>query len=80
MPWGQYRYTRLQFGIKAAGDNFIEEMNKIFDGIKGVSVITDDILIYGKTEEEHNQVLDCLLLFYVLATSKVISGRARYWK
>ena len=31
-------------------------------GLKGVSVITDDILIYGKTEEEHNQVLEDPLL------------------
>ena len=58
---GRYRFTHLPFGIKTAGYIFIEEMNKIFEGIKGVNVITDDILIYGKTKEEHNQVLELVL-------------------
>ena len=60
-PWGRYRFTRLPFGIKTAGDIFIEEMNKIFEGIRGVNVITDDILIYGETLEEHDKVLEDVL-------------------
>ena len=53
-PWGRYRYTRLPFGIKTAGDIFINEMDKILYGLPGVNVITDDILIYGNTINEHN--------------------------
>ena len=60
-PWGRYRYTRLPFGIKTAGDIFIEEMNKILEGIPGVNVITDDILIYGRTVKEHNENLKAVL-------------------
>ena len=44
-PWGRYRYTRLPFGIKTAGDIFINEMDKILYGLPGVNVITDDINI-----------------------------------
>ena len=60
-PWGRYRYTRLPFGINAAGDIFITEMNKILHGIKGVDVVTDDILIYGETIKEHNKSLRIVL-------------------
>ena len=60
-PWGRYRYTRLPFGIKTAGDIFIYEMGKILGGLKGVDVITDDILVYGKTIQEHNNRLETVL-------------------
>ena len=60
-PWGRYRYTRMPFGIKTAGDIFIQEMSKILEGLTGVEVITDDILIYGSTIEEHNNNLAAVL-------------------
>ena len=60
-PWGRYRYTRLPFGINAASDIFITEMNRILHGIKGVDVVTDDILIYGETMSDHNQSLRTVL-------------------
>ena len=60
-PWGRYRYTRLPFGIKTAGDIFIFEMGKILGGLEGVDVITDDILIYGRTIQEHNNRLETVL-------------------
>ena len=35
-PWGHYRYTRLPFGIKTAGDIFAEEMNEILKHLEGL--------------------------------------------
>ena len=61
-PWGRYRYTRLPFGIKTAGDIFIEVMNEILGDLEGVQVITDDILIFGETEEIHNKRLEAVLV------------------
>ena len=60
-PWGRYRFTRLPFGIKTAGDIFIKEMNRLMGDIEGVDVITDDILVYGRTVEEHNTRLKKVL-------------------
>ena len=60
-PWGRYRYTRLPFGIKTAGDIFMKEMNNLLSDLPGVEVITDDILIYGKTKAEHNERLEAVL-------------------
>ena len=61
-PWGRYRYLRLPFGIKTAGDIFIAEMDRIMNGLEGVSIITDDILVYGATEKEHNERLEKVLM------------------
>ena len=60
-PWGKFRYTRLPFGIKTAGDIFIQEMNEILQHLEGVHVISDDILIHGMTVKEHNQRLEAVL-------------------
>ena len=60
-PWGRFRYTRLPFGIKTAGDIFIQEINSILRDIKGVDVVADDILVYGSTIEEHNHRLEAVL-------------------
>ena len=46
-PCGRYRYTRLPFGIKTAEDIFIQEKDRILGDLQGMSVVADDILVYG---------------------------------
>ena len=58
---GRYRYTRLPFGIKTAWDIFIHETNKLFGDLKGVGIVTDDMLVYVNTIEEHNNRLKAIL-------------------
>ena len=53
-PFGRYRYLRLPFGISASSDLFQLKCNEIFEGLPGVTAIVDDILIYGRTREEHD--------------------------
>ena len=60
-PWGRYRYTWLPFGIKAARDIFIEEMQRILGYLPGIGVVTDDILVYGATLEKHDNRLKTVL-------------------
>ena len=36
-PWGRYRFMRLPFGVKTAGDIFIEQMNIISADLEGAS-------------------------------------------
>ena len=60
-PFGRYRYLRLPFGISASSDLFQLKCNEIFEGLPGVTAIADDILIYGRTREEHDRNLRSVL-------------------
>ena len=50
---GLYKYKRLPFGVSAAPDIFQRTMETILQGLPGVCVYLDDILITGKSNEEH---------------------------
>ena len=58
---GLYRYNRLPFGIASAPGIFQRVMESLVQGIPGVVVYLDDILVTGKTEEEHLKSLEEVL-------------------
>ena len=58
---GLYRYNRLPFGVASAPAIFQRTIENILQGIPNVSVYLDDILITGKTEEEHLRTLEEVL-------------------
>lgn len=60
-PLGRYRFLRLPFGINAAPEIFHNEMVKRFGDIKGLKIMMDDFLIYGKTKSEHDSILKQVL-------------------
>lgn len=60
-PIGRYAFTRLPFGIKSAPEVFQAAMECLLEGLDGVAVIMDDILVYAATREEHDQRLTALL-------------------
>ena len=60
-PRGPRRFTRMNYGTKSAAEIFQKEISEALGGLKGVLNISDDILVYGKDEEEHdNHVEDVL--------------------
>ena len=48
IPWGKFRFLKLPFGLKMAGDVFQGRLDKITRLVDGVISIADDILIPGK--------------------------------
>ena len=58
---GLYHYNRLPFGVSSAPAIFQRTMENILRGIPSVSVYIDDILITGKTSDEHLHNLEAVL-------------------
>jgi transposase InsO family protein len=60
-PFGRYRHLRLPMGISSAPEIFQRVMKDIFENFEGVEITMDDILIHGKTMQQHNQRLEAVL-------------------
>ena len=57
-PLGRYCFKRIPFGITSAPDIFQRKMTELLSDLDGVEVIKDDIVIYGKTMQEHDARLN----------------------
>ncbi|UYV61221.1 K02A2.6-like, partial [Cordylochernes scorpioides] len=60
-PFGRYRFKRLPFGISSAPEVFQRKMSNLLESQSGVNCHMDDIVIWGATQEEHDERLRCVL-------------------
>ena len=60
-PTGRYCFNKLPFGISSAPEHFQRRMNELLTGLEGVLCHMDDVLIFGKDKNEHNERLDAVL-------------------
>ncbi|XP_061170894.1 uncharacterized protein K02A2.6-like [Saccostrea echinata] len=58
---GLFQYNRLVFGIASAPAIWQRAMDKVLQGIKGVHCNMDDMIITGRTPEEHLKNLEQVL-------------------
>ena len=58
---GLFQYNRLPFGVASAPAIFQRYMETLLQGIPAISVYIDDILVTGKTLDEHLQTLEEVL-------------------
>lgn len=61
MPFRQYRFLRMPFGILTAPETFQRAMHKVLQDLEGIEVVMDDILVWGSTKAEHDEHLQKLL-------------------
>lgn len=57
----RYRFLRLPFGIVSAQDEFQRRIDETYKGMEEVTGIVDDIVVFGKTKEEHDCNLRAML-------------------
>ena len=60
-PFSRYQYLRIPVDINSAPEVFQKKMTQAFEDLSGVKTIADDILIWGKDEDEHNFRLEQVL-------------------
>lgn len=57
-PFGRFQFRVMPFGITSAPEFFQRQMNRILAGLPGVVCMMDDILVFGKSEAEHDERLE----------------------
>ena len=72
---GLFRYNRLPFSVASAPSIFQRTMDNLLQGIEGVCVYIDDILITGRNDEEHLEHLDEVLHRLAEAGMRLKAGR-----
>ena len=60
-PFGRFCFHRLPFGITSAPEHFQRRMFRMLEGIPGVLCMMDDVLVHGRTQEEHDERLTLVL-------------------
>ena len=60
-PFGRHRFKRLPFGIHSAAEVFQKKISQIISDIDGVANDQDDIIVFGRDEEEHDKALKQVL-------------------
>ena len=60
-PYGRYRWKRLPFGTSVSSEIFQKRLDQALEGLQGVIGVSDDIIVHGQTEEEHDLNLKNLL-------------------
>lgn len=62
---GLWRYTRLNFGTNSASEIFQKTIQDQLQGITGTLNISDDVIVFGKTQAEHDKALDAVCQKFV---------------
>ena len=60
-PFGRYCYQRLPFGFVSTPEVYQKIMHDLVADIDGAICYIDDLIVYGKTRDEHNAALECVM-------------------
>lgn len=77
---GLYRVRRLPFGVSAAPGLFQRVVDSLISGIPGVVAYLDDIIISGKTKQEHNERVEAVLRRLQDARLRVNKDKCQFGK
>ena len=53
-PFGRFRWLRLPFGLKVSSEIFQKRLHQALEGLEGVRCIADDVIVWGRSNEEHD--------------------------
>lgn len=58
---GLFRYKRLTFGVNSAAEIFQKSIEEVLQGVEGARNISDDIIVFGKSQVDHDEALRAVL-------------------
>ena len=77
-PQGRFCFRRLPFGISSAPECFQKRMSQVLDGLEGVICMMDDVLIFGRSPEEHDSRLTASLSRIAQAGITLNKGKCQF--
>ena len=60
-PWGLYSYMYLPFGLTISSGVFQQVINSILEGVKNVQAYQNDIIVFTKDEQSHEETVERVL-------------------
>jgi transposase InsO family protein len=60
-PFGRWAYRRLPYGICSASEVFQKRIHEVLSGAEGAACLVDDVLVYARTQAEHDDRLRTVL-------------------
>ena len=51
---GRYQWIRVPVGTNSASNIFQKKLDEVFQNVQGITGIADDMIIYGRSQEEHD--------------------------
>ena len=60
-PFGRYRFKRLHMGINIAPEIYKRKMYELLGDVDGVLIYMDDVIVFEKSESEHDDTLKTIV-------------------
>ena len=79
-PFGRFAFNRLVMGLSSSSEYFQKRMTQLVDSIDGVICQTDDILVFGRTETEYDEMLHKVLSRLHDANLTINSSKSEFKK
>lgn len=79
-PFGLYKYKFLPFGLSVSPSIFQSVVDELVHGISNIVAYQDDILVFSRTVEEHNNALRQLLLRLTAANVRTYVTKSTFFQ
>ena len=73
-----YEDTRLSFGISSVAEIFQNTFSSALEGLDGIRNISDDIIVFGRTQEKHDNRLERLFIRLIKVITKLPNSEQSY--
>ena len=78
MPWGLYSYMYLPFGLTILSGIFQQVINSILEGINNVQAYQDNIIVFTKDEQSHEEAVERVLNRLIELNVKIYKSKCLF--
>ena len=73
-----YRYKRLMFRVNAASETFQNAVAEMLGGLEGAKNISDNIIVFGRTQDEHDRNLQATFQRLAQHNARLNPGKCKF--